>query len=75
MEFHIDVLPFAITSWETFLGSSPHPWAKPLKSILEEEFTAEERELLEPALRQAIASPNSVTIERMAYLTATKPGR
>lgn len=73
MEFHIDVLPFAITSWETFLASSPHPWARPLKSILEEEFTAEERELLEPALRQAIASPHSVTIERMAYLTATKP--
>ncbi len=75
MEFHIDVLPFSITSWETFLGSSPHPWAKPLSAILEEQFTAEEREILEQALRQAIAAPKSVTIERIAYLTATKPLR
>ncbi|HUJ96768.1 MAG TPA: methyltransferase domain-containing protein [Stellaceae bacterium] len=75
MEFHIDILPFAITSWETFLESSPHPWARPLKVILEEQFTAEERQLLEPALRRVIMAPNSVTIERIAYLTATKPKR
>ena len=73
MEFHIDLLPFSISSWEVVLGSSPHPWAKPLGVILDEQFTAEERQILEQALRQVIAAPNSVAIERIAYLTATKP--
>jgi arsenite methyltransferase len=73
MEFHIDLLPFSVTSWEAVLGSSPHPWAKPLSVILEEQFTAEERQILEQALRQAVAAPNSVAVERIAYLNATKP--
>jgi arsenite methyltransferase len=75
MEFHIDVLPFSASSWEMVFGSSPHPWAKPLSVILEEQFTAEERQILEQALRQAITAPNSVAIERIAYLTATKPAQ
>lgn len=73
MEFHIDLLPFSMTSWEAVLGSSPHPWAKPLSVTLEEQFTAEERQTLEQALRQAVIAPNSVAIERIAYLTAAKP--
>ena len=72
MEFHIDLLPFSISSWEVVLGSSPHPWAKPLGVILDEQFTAEERQILEQALRQLITAPNSVAVERIAYLTATK---
>jgi arsenite methyltransferase len=75
MEFHIDLLPFSVSSWEMVFGSSPHPWAKPLSAILEEQFTAEERRILEQALRQAITAPNSVAIERIAYLTATKPAQ
>jgi ubiquinone/menaquinone biosynthesis C-methylase UbiE len=73
LEFHIDLLPFSMTSWEAVLGSSPHPWAKPLNVILKEQFTAEERQILEQALRQTLSAPNSVAIERIAYLTATKP--
>jgi arsenite methyltransferase len=73
LELHIDVLPFLFTSWETFLGISPHPLAPPLGAILEERFSAEERQILETALRRMVATPNSVAIERMAYLTATKP--
>ena len=73
MEFHIDLLPFSMTSWEAVLSSSPHPWAKPLNVILEEQFTAEERQILKQALLQTLSAPNSVAVERIAYLTATKP--
>jgi arsenite methyltransferase len=73
MEFHVDVLPAIAVSWAAFVGSSPHPWAKPLKIILEEQFSAEERQLLEPVLRHALTLPDLVTIDRIAYLTATKP--
>lgn len=72
MEFHIDLLPLSFTSWEMVIGSSPHPWAKPLSVILEEQFTAEERQILEQALRQGITAPEAVAIERIAYLTAIK---
>jgi arsenite methyltransferase len=75
MEFHIDLLPFSVTSWEVVLDSSPHPWAKPLSALLAEQFTVEERRILEQALRQALDAPNSVAIERIAYLTATKPSQ
>ncbi|MGO8920612.1 MAG: class I SAM-dependent methyltransferase [Stellaceae bacterium] len=73
LELHIDVLPFIATSWETFLGTAPHPWAQPLSVILAEQFTAEERQIFEQVVRQAIEAPRSVTIERIAYLTARKP--
>jgi arsenite methyltransferase len=73
LELHIDVLPFLFTSWETFLGMSPHPLAPPLRTILAERFSAEERAIVETALRRVVAAPGAVAIERMAYLTATKP--
>lgn len=73
LELHIDVVPFIATSWETFLGSAPHPWAPPLSVILAEQFTSDEREIFEQVVRRTIEAPDAVTIERMAYLTAKKP--
>ncbi len=73
LELHIDVLPVVHTSWETFIRTAPHPLAPSLGEILAERFTAEERQILEEDVRRALAAPKSVGIERIAYLTATKP--
>ncbi|MFM0597061.1 MULTISPECIES: class I SAM-dependent methyltransferase [Paraburkholderia] len=73
MEFHIDVRPTAVTSWEVLLGSSPHPWAPRLGDILATQFTADERHFFEQILRPQIEGRQLVTAERTAYLTALKP--
>ena len=73
MEFHIDVSPQLNTSWDTFIDSSPHPWAPPLSAILADQFTAEERLIFEQAFRPLVGAPKSTAISRIAYLTAKKP--
>ncbi|MFM0631649.1 class I SAM-dependent methyltransferase [Paraburkholderia xenovorans] len=72
MEFHIDVRPAAITSWDVLLGSSPHPWAPRLGDILSEQFTADERLFFEQIFRPQVEGRRLVTAERTAYLTAGK---
>lgn len=73
MEFHVDVVPSTVHSWEVFLGSSPHPWALPLGRILAERFSTEERELFEAIFRPRVEARQFVTADRIAYLTARKP--
>ncbi|SAL52500.1 Ubiquinone/menaquinone biosynthesis C-methyltransferase UbiE [Caballeronia udeis] len=73
MEFHVDVFPSTVHSWEVFLGSSPHPWAPPLGRILAERFSTEERELFEAIFRPRVEARQFVTADRIAYLTARKP--
>ncbi len=73
LAFHMDIIPSLITSWDVFLGSSPHPWAPSVRTILAQQFTPEERQLFEQVLRPTIEGCQSVTTERIAYLTATKP--
>lgn len=73
MEFHVDVVPSTVHSWEVFLGSSPHPWAPPLGRILAERFSTEERELFEAIFRPRIEPRQFATADRIAYLTARKP--
>jgi arsenite methyltransferase len=73
LELHIDVLPVVPTPWETFIRTAPHPLAPSLGEILAKHFTAEERQILEEDIRRALAAPKSAAIERIAYLTATKP--
>lgn len=75
LEFHIDVRPFSMTSWDVIFATSPHPLAKPLGALLDEQFSPEERKVLIEALRHEIAGPNAVATERIAYLTAIKPLR
>ena len=69
MEFHIDVRPSTITSWEVFLRWSPHPWASPLGDILSKQFTAEERLFFEQVFRPQVEGHQLVTAERSAPLT------
>jgi arsenite methyltransferase len=45
VEFHVDVSPHVVTSWEVFIVSSPHPWVPPLSAIFAERFTSEERHI------------------------------
>ncbi len=73
LELHIDVVTSNISSWDVFIGISPHPWAPSLSVILEERFTAEERQFFEQVLRPIVESSQSVSMERIAYLTASKP--
>ena len=73
LELHIDMLPSIVPSWEVFLGGSPHPWAPPLRIVLEEQFTPEERHLFEQIMRPIVESPNAVTTTRIVYLNAMKP--
>lgn len=73
LQLHIDVMPSLITSWETFLGSSPHPWAPPLRTILAEQFTPEERQFFEQMVRPTVESGENITTDRIVYLNACKP--
>ncbi len=73
LELHIDVTPSLIKSWDVFLACSPHPWAPPLRAILAERFSADERALFEKLLRPTVESGRSTTTERIAYLSATSP--
>jgi arsenite methyltransferase len=73
MEFHVNVLPSTVHSWEVFLGSSPHPWAPSLSRILAERFSTEDRKLFEAIFRPRVEARQFVTADRIAYLTARKP--
>jgi arsenite methyltransferase len=73
LELHIDLLPSNIPSWEVFLHTSPHPWAPTPSVLLEQQFTAQEREFFEKIMRPIVESPNTVTTTRSVYLNATKP--
>jgi ubiquinone/menaquinone biosynthesis C-methylase UbiE len=73
MELHIDMQPSVVTSWDVFLGFSPHPWAPPLSVILADQFTPEERQCFEQTVRPIVESPAAVTTTRIVYLDAVKP--
>jgi arsenite methyltransferase len=73
LQLHIDVMPSPITSWNVFLGSSPHPWAPPLSIILAEQFTPDDRLFFEQVLRPVVESGKNLTTDRIVYLNATKP--
>ncbi len=73
MELHVDVAPSDVTTWEVFLGVSPHPLAPPLGVILAERFSDEERQFFEQIMRPTVEAGQSVSIDRVAYLTARKP--
>jgi len=72
LQLHIDVMPSLVTSWDVFLGTSPHPLAPSLSRILAEQFTPEERKYFEEILRPTVESGKSISIDRVAYLQARK---
>lgn len=73
LQLHIDVVPSLITSWDVFLGSSPHPWAPTLRQILTEQFTSEERQFFERIVRPTVESGKNLSTDRAMYLQAQKP--
>jgi ubiquinone/menaquinone biosynthesis C-methylase UbiE len=73
LELHIDVMPSPVTSWEVFVGISPHPWAPPLSVILADRFTSSERQYFESILRPQVESGSNLSSDRVAYLNARKP--
>lgn len=73
LELHIDLVPSIVRTWEVFVNSSPHPLAPPLSAIMAEQFTAEERQLFERAMRPVVEDPKTVAPDRMVYLTARQP--
>ena len=73
LQLHIDVVPSLITTWDVFLGSSPHPWAPSLKQILGERFTPDERQFFERMVRPPVESGKNTTTNRAVYLQAQRP--
>ncbi|MBR1219342.1 methyltransferase domain-containing protein [Bradyrhizobium sp. U87765 SZCCT0131] len=73
LELHLDAGPSSITTWDTFLDVAPHPLAPSPRQVFAERFTAEERTLLERALRPLVETPGLTTTSRMIYVTADKP--
>jgi ubiquinone/menaquinone biosynthesis C-methylase UbiE len=73
LQLHIDVMSSPITSWEVFLGVSPHPWAPPLRTILAERFTPDERQYFEAMVRPGVESGGNIVTTRVAYLQGRKP--
>lgn len=73
LEFHIDVHPPLLKSWEEFLDCAPHPWAPTPREVLAERFNQEEARFFEQVFRPVVENSSS-TIDRVVYLTAEKPG-
>lgn len=73
VQLHIDVVPSLITSWEVFVGSSPHPLAPSLKQVFAQRFTAEDAAFFEHIVRPTVESGKNVTTDRVIYLQAQKP--
>jgi arsenite methyltransferase len=73
LQLHIDIAPSIITTWDVFIGTSPHPWAPSLKQIFAERFTAEEADFFESVVRPTVESGKSMTTGRVIYLQAQKP--
>lgn len=72
LELHINVMPIDAMPWEIFLRRSPHPWAPTLSTILHEQFALSEQQLLERVLRPVVEAGSATTIDRVAYVSATK---
>jgi arsenite methyltransferase len=73
LQFHIDVTPSPVTTWEIFIGTSPYPGAPSLGQILSERFTPDERKFFERLVRPTVESGRNATTERALYLQARKP--
>ena len=73
LQLNIDVTPSLVTSWDVFLGTSPHPWAPSLSHILAAQFTPEERRFFEQIMRPIVESGKNLATDRMVYVNAKKP--
>ncbi|PMS14560.1 hypothetical protein C0Z18_30990 [Trinickia dabaoshanensis] len=74
LELHIDVVPADPIPWDAFVESSPHPLAPSLQSVLDAQFTPDERAFFEARLRPLVESGKQFGAQRIAWMTAAKPG-
>ena len=74
LELHIDTAYSKVPSWKVFLETSPHPQAPTLGAVMAERFSSDERRFFEQALRPIVENPKSLATDRMAFITAVKPG-
>lgn len=72
LQLHIDVMPSLSSSWDVFLDTSPHPLAPSLRRIMADQFSPEECSVFEQAYRPTVESGKTISIDRVAYLQATK---
>ena len=72
-ELHLNATRRAIVPWEKYIECSPHPLAPTLGEILQKDFSAEERQYFEQAMRPILEQGELDGVERMVYLTAVKP--
>lgn len=73
LELHLDSSCQTSISWEVYIECAPHPLAPSLSRILAENFSLEDRIFFENSMRPILEAGQLVGIDRMAYLTATKP--
>jgi SAM-dependent methyltransferase len=73
VELHLNSNPTVSMPWEVYIECSPHPLAPTLKEIMAQNFSLEDREFLEKAMRPVVETGQLEGIERMTYLTAIKP--
>lgn len=73
LELHLDSSCQTSVSWDVYIECAPHPLAPPLSRILAESFTPEDRTFFENSMRPILEAGQLAGIDRMAYLTATKP--
>jgi arsenite methyltransferase len=74
LELHIDVRQSWITDWDVFLDISPHPWARPLRHVMADKFSTNDRLLFERVMRPRVESGQTNSADVVAFLTADKPG-
>jgi len=73
VELHLDLVQRDIVPWEKYIECSPHPLAPPLSEIMQNSFTEDDRIYFEEVMRPILARGEIDGIERMVYLTATRP--
>ncbi|HQT63755.1 MAG: hypothetical protein B7Z75_01905 [Acidocella sp. 20-57-95] len=73
MAFHIEVKPEPPTTLEAFLATAPHPLAPSPKEFMAANFSPAERDYICQNLRHMVEQPVRTSIDRVAYLTASKP--
>ncbi len=73
VELHIDAGPSLAPDWDSFTRHTPHPFARSLRDVLDQDFQPEERALLEGVLRENWERGAMVSVERMAYVRASRP--
>ncbi len=73
LQLNIDVHRALSTSWDVFIGTSPHPWAPSLSSIFAHRFSADDRQFFEQIVRPSVEAGLNTETDRMVYIDARKP--